>query len=232
MKKALFITGTDTGVGKTIIAGGLAIGFRKKGLSVGVFKPVETGVEDSPLDALFLKRCAECNLSLEKIVPYRFKEPLAPAVAAKRQKTKIDIFLIKKIFDEIKGEFDITLVEGAGGLLVPLCDSFTYADFALFLSIPVLVVARASLGTINHTLLTIRVARAMGIKIIGVIINRYPKAPDIAELTNPEVISSLGDVEVLELVGELDGVSTDRNIFNGMKDFPWEKLAEKVIRRI
>lgn len=232
MGKALFITGTDTGVGKTLVTGGMALGFRRAGKPVGMFKPAESGVERGAVDTMFLKRCAELDAPLERIAPYQLKEPLAPAVAAERENIKIELSYLKESLERWRGAFPITLVEGAGGLLVPLCRNLTYADLALHLGLPVLVVARAGLGTINHSLLTIRMARAMGLKVVGVVINRYPKEPGIAEVTNPQVISSLGDTQVLELVPEFQGVCIEEGHLGDMEHFSWEILAEEVWRRI
>lgn len=230
--KALLVTGTDTGVGKTVVAGGLALGFRALGLSPGVFKPAESGVKDEPRDGLFLKRCGEPKESIREIVPFILREPLAPAVAAEREGIIIDLQVIKDRLESMKTKYPVTLVEGAGGLLVPLVGSFTYGNLACFLDLPILVVARPSLGTINHTLLTIRVARAMGLKVLGVVISGYPSDPSVAEKTNPQVIEALGDVEILALVPALTGVDTEKGETVGMRAYHWRDLANRVWERL
>ena len=199
--RGLFITGTDTNVGKSIVTGGLAAILRERGVKVGVMKPVETGClqEDgcfSPADGQFLKEMAGVDLPLEMIVPYRFKEPLAPSVAAAREGVEIDAnYLIKK-FEEISDHYDYILVEGAGGLLVPLCQRFFFIDLIKRLKLPLLVVSRTTLGTINHTLLTIRVARAEQVAVAGIVMNNLSPEKNIATETNPEIIAHLVDVPI------------------------------------
>ncbi len=230
--KALLVTGTDTGVGKTVVAGGLALGFRALGLRPGVFKPAESGVEDGPRDGLFLKQCGEPGESISEIVPFILGEPLAPGVAAEREGVVIDLQAIKEGLKVMRMKYPVTLVEGAGGLLVPLVGSFTYGDLARFLDLPLLVVVRPSLGAINHTLLTIRVARAMGLKVLGAVVSGYPSDPSVAEETNPQVIEALGNVEMLALIPALAGVDTERGEMGEMDSYPWRDLAKRVWERL
>ncbi len=232
MGKALMVTATDTGVGKTVVAGGLAVGFRRMGLQTGVFKPAESGVVGEPLDALFLKMCSNTPRSLEEVVPYTLREPLAPAVAAEREGVGIDLVLIGGRFRKWIEAYPITLVEGAGGLLVPLTGSFTYADLARWLDLPLLIVSRPSLGTINHTLLTVRVARAMGLRVLGVVISGYPEEPGVAEETNPAVIERMGHVKVLALIPYIPGLSTEKGELGDLEVYPWEELAAEVWERL
>jgi len=230
--KALLVTGTDTGVGKTVVAGGLALGFRELGLNPGVFKPAESGVKDEPRDGLFLKRCGKPKESIREIVPFTLREPLAPGVAAEREGIIIDLQVIKEGLNLIRMKHPVTLVEGAGGLLVPLVGSFTYGDLARFLDLPILVVVRPSLGTINHTLLTVRMARAMGLKVLGIVVSGYPSDPSVAEKTNPQVIEALGNVRMLALIPKLAGVDTERGEMEGMTSYPWRDLAKRVWERL
>ncbi|MGH7929640.1 MAG: dethiobiotin synthase, partial [Candidatus Binatia bacterium] len=130
MSKGVFITGTDTGVGKTFFACALAAYLKDLGYKIGVMKPAETGCDAgdgkiAPLDALALKEASGCDLPLEKICPYQFREPLAPSVAAEREGRQIDINRLMDAYHEISSAHDITLVEGAGGLMVPLLPSYT-----------------------------------------------------------------------------------------------------------
>ncbi len=187
------VTGTDTGVGKTYVACGIIRALKRMGVRVHPFKPVETGCSSVPEDALALAEAA--GVSPEDVVAYTFREPLAPAVAERLEGGKIDVMRIISRFRELEGSSDVVLVEGAGGLLVPITGSFTYADLAALLGIPVLVVARSRLGTINHTLLTLRVLRAYGLRELGVVVNGY-RGEDTAERTNPEVIRELGHCRV------------------------------------
>ncbi|MBI5198532.1 MAG: dethiobiotin synthase [Nitrospirae bacterium] len=203
MSKGIFITGTDTGVGKTVIAGALAIALKDRGYSVGVMKPVETGCKKSgkrliPSDAIFLKKASRSRDSLDLINPYRFKTPLAPAVASELEGVRIDISRILKAYHTLNKKHDIVIVEGAGGILVPVYKDYLFIDLIRDLTIPVVVVARPGLGTINHTLLTIRCAQEYGIPVIGFILN-YSKdlKPDPSENTNPLVIKRLSNVPLI-----------------------------------
>lgn len=205
MGKGLFITGTDTGVGKTFVGGLLASLLRRRGIKVGVMKPVETGCprQDGvldPQDALFLKEKAESQDPLKEIVPYAFELPAAPAVAAAREGIKIDLRRISDTFALLAKRHDLTLVEGAGGLLVPLTENADNASLILTLGIPALIVARANLGTINHTLLTVRWALHLGIEVLGVLIN-HPSGPiSDAEQANLEALLVRLSVPLLGIV--------------------------------
>lgn len=198
----LFITGTDTGVGKTVVAGAIAAWFRRRGARVGVFKPVATGCERRreglvSADAEFLAHCADSPHPLDLICPQRYVEPLAPAVAAERSGQPLDWAAVQRALDLICRDSDVIIVEGVGGVMVPLDAEHTVVDLVQWLRVPTVVVARAGLGTINHTLLTLNALRPAG-AICGVVINRYPaENPGIAEETNPRMINKWGRVPVL-----------------------------------
>jgi dethiobiotin synthetase len=189
----LFVTGTDTGVGKTWVACRLAEALRREGLRVGVFKPAESGDGG---DAAALAQAAGCMLPLSLIRPYRFKRPLAPAVAADLEGKKVSLSLIKQAYGVVSEVSDWTLVEGAGGLLVPYAKGLDGAGVAKALGLPLLIVARAGLGTINHTLLTLEAARKRRLKVLGVLLNGKVKAGDSSVRTNAQVIAKLGKVPV------------------------------------
>jgi dethiobiotin synthetase len=204
MKKAYFITGTDTGVGKTLITGGIAGALVERGLKVGVMKPVETGCYEQngdlfPADAMFLKEEVEPEVPLDIVNPYRFKEPLAPSVAARIEEVEIDLRKIKKCFLELSRGKDVVLVEGAGGLLVPLNHKKTSADLIKLLKLKLVVVAASRLGVLNHTLLTVRHAEELGIKVAGVIMNHPEPSADLSINYNMEELKRLG----VPIIGEL-----------------------------
>ena len=199
MGKALFITGTDTGVGKTFFACALASYLKASNYKVGVMKPAETACDAgngklSPRDAIALKEASGCELALQKICPYPFAEPLAPSVAAEREGLRIDIDRLRELCEEITGAHDITLVEGAGGLMVPLLPSYTYADFARVLKLPVIVVASNKLGVINHLLLTLEHASCKDLQVLGYVLNQLDATPSLAAETNREALFSLTGV--------------------------------------
>lgn len=199
--RGLFVTGTDTGVGKTIVAGGLAAILRKKGVDVGVMKPVETGCKVaggkhiSP-DAEFLRIMSGVQDPLETIAPYRFRKPLAPAVAAQLDGVHISAHKLIHHFEALSARYDFTLVEGAGGLLVPLEGKLFILDLIKLLKLPILIVARADLGTINHTLLTVRCAGDEKVPIAGIVLNTPSSKRSLAAKTNREVIQGLTDVPI------------------------------------
>ena len=202
MTKGIFVTGTDTGVGKTLVAASLAAWLRGQGYRIGVMKPVETGCREHggalvPQDALRLQESAGSSEPLDKICPYRFAEPLAPSIAAERAGRKIDVDLLLNRYDEISGAYDLTLVEGAGGLMVPLLPGYTYAEFARVLKLPLLVVAANKLGAINHLLLTLEHASCRGVSAIGYVLNRVTKEESLAVQTNREVLFGLAGVPCL-----------------------------------
>ena len=183
----LFILGTGTEVGKTAVAAGLAAALRRRGLDVGVMKPVATGVSDAVgEDAAWLRRAAGVGDPIEQVSPYRFRVPAAPAVA--RGRTRIDLAVVRRAYEALAARHEIVLVEGIGGLLVPLDDRRTVADLAQALDLPVLLVACAQLGTINHTLLTVEQARGAGLDLLGLVLNGRPRRPSVAERTNPAVL--------------------------------------------
>lgn len=212
-KKGFFITGTDTGVGKTYIAAALIRLLKGMGLRVGAMKPFESGClgDTAPADGAFLKEMAEMEEPLNEVVPYTFKAPLAPITAAALEGTSIDMNKVKSGFERLGKKYDAVIVEGIGGLLVPISgdhcncigrDSGYYVlDLALELGLPLVVVARPSLGTINHTLLTLRCALEARAEVAGVVINHQCPASSegIAERTSPSAIESLSPVP---LIGE------------------------------
>jgi dethiobiotin synthetase len=194
-----FVTGTDTGVGKTLVAGALARVLRERGLPVGVAKPVQSGnlAADPEGDAMVLRRLAGVADPPEVICPCAFAAPLAPLVAARLESRTIEPGPILDAVDALGRRYGALLVEGAGGLLVPVGEDWTIADLARLLKLPLLVVARAGLGTVNHTLLTVEAARQRGLEVAGVVLNAGADPPDASAATNPELIETFGDVPVL-----------------------------------
>lgn len=175
MTQGIFVTGTDTGVGKTVVTAALAAALRQRGYRVGVMKPAESGCPEQdgrlmPQDALFLRAAAGCDAPLDVINPYTLVAPLAPALAAELEGVTIALEHIQACYAHLADSHDIVLVEGAGGLLVPLTAEATMLDLAVALGLPILVVARNVLGVINHTALTVAVARQRT-RVLGMILN-------------------------------------------------------------
>ena len=221
MKAALFITGTDTEVGKTVVAAGLALAFRNHGLDVGVMKPAATGCRSHrgrliAEDVEYLVSASGAEDERELICPYMLREPLAPEVAAKFDGVRIDIRKITRAFKELLRRHEILIVEGAGGVFVPIKRNYFMIDLITELSSPMIVVARPGLGTINHTLLTREVARERKIDVMGIIINNYVERPSLAERTNPDVIRRYAGTELLGIMSHLKGVSVTKMTYGGL----------------
>lgn len=207
MKKGIFVSGTDTGVGKTVIAAALVRSLLRRGLRVAVLKPVETGCERSadglvPADGMFLREAAGLDLPVGEIVPFRYATPVAPFVAARiegRAQPAGEVVLAA--YERLASDHDFVVVEGAGGLMVPISDQgggYFMLDLVRDLGLPLVLVAGTRLGTINHTLLSIRLAAASGVAVAGVVLNQV-SAPvnDCAEQTNPALLRELLTVPVI-----------------------------------
>ncbi len=200
-RRGIFVTGTDTGVGKTVVAAALARLLRLKGANVGVMKPVTSGCREEggrliSDDALLLSRAAGLSCD-DDTSPYLFREPLAPSEAARLDGVRIDLDRIGECYDRLAARHDAVIVEGAGGLLVPLTENLLTTDLVRALDLPILVVARPSLGTVNHTLLTCYCAAQMGLAVAGVVVNNFPETPCLAEQVSPRQIGALSGVPLL-----------------------------------
>jgi dethiobiotin synthetase len=199
--EGVFITGTDTEVGKTLIAAGLVVALQDQGIDVGVMKPLESGAlsfESAPIprDAFYLREIAGVEDDLELINPYCFQIPLAPGVAAEQEGVEVDLEQIKEAYEELKGRHQFMVVEGAGGLLVPIAKDTLLPKLIKLLDLPLLVVARSSLGTINHTLLTLAYCQQEGLEVVGIVINKSTLDADPAEESNPHYITQFGRASV------------------------------------
>ena len=194
--KTIFVAGTDTGVGKTVVAGALAAALKLRGYSVGVMKPVACG---SPEDAEFLIACAGSDDPLDTVMPVYLKNPLSPNVAAKIEKKKIDLGKITDAFKLLrKKKYDYLVVEGCGGLLVPITDDFFVVDLIKTLRAETVLVSRSGLGAINHTLLSLEALRQRRLAPKGVVFNRLQGGEwSVPERTNPETVARVGRVTSL-----------------------------------
>jgi dethiobiotin synthetase len=209
--QGIFVTGTDTGVGKTLVASALARFLAERGKKVGVMKPVETGVADSSTtgaDAELLMWASDSREEIERISPYRLARPLAPSLAAEQEGIRIDLDVLTGAARRLGESHDFLLIEGAGGLMVPLSGGLLMADLIRRLGLPLLVVCRPGLGTINHTLLTVFCARTMNLPIAGFIINGMPLQPGPAEESAPHTLASLASADLLGVLSHVEG--TDR----------------------
>lgn len=230
---AVLVTGTDTGIGKTLVAGAIGNWFHRRGYRVSVLKPCATGCVRRreglvSEDAEFLAHCAEARFPLDVICPQCYAEPLAPAVAAERARQPLDWEAINRSISAMSRESDVMVVEGVGGLMVPMDAKHTFRDVAVWLGAPAVVVARPGLGTINHTLLTVEALRRAEVPVAGVVINRYPaENAGVAEETNLRSIERWGKVPVLCVVPDekLGGLQLPAGIVSAIATVDWEKHA-------
>jgi len=201
--RGVFVTATDTEVGKTFVAAGLAKGLKDLGLDVGVMKPVASGgrrTKDGLVsdDALELAKAAQATDEPTLVNPVCLEAPLAPLVAARLEGSRVDLGAVWQAYETLAGRHDFLVVEGVGGLLVPIDEGATVLDLIAMLRLPALVVARPGLGTINHTLLTVRYAREHGVDVIGLVINvAEPVETGQAVETNPGVLEEWARAPVL-----------------------------------
>jgi dethiobiotin synthetase len=187
----LLVTGTDTGVGKTVIAAALVLALRERRVRAIGFKPVETGVgPDEEGDSDVLAKAS--GLSERRATPLlRLREPLAPAVAADRARTALSVPDLEQRIQDMRGLGLSIVVEGAGGLLAPLAWTYTALDLAERMGLDVVIAARAGLGTLNHVCLTAEALRARGVRLRGVVLNGRLEPPPLAERTNPDALRRL-----------------------------------------
>lgn len=196
----LFVTGTGTEVGKTVVAAALARTLAAEGKRVAVFKPCVTGLDEGgEADHELLRRAAGSNQSDDEVAPYRYDPPASPHLAAAQAGEEIDPARLRKTARAAAGDADALVCEGVGGLLVPLAPGYSVRDLAADLGYPVVIAAGPGLGTINHTLLTIESARAAGLDVAAVVLTPWPEAPTEVEASNRETIAALGRVAVLTL---------------------------------
>ena len=211
LPSGIFITGTDTGVGKTVVTAALARSLDQSGKSATVMKPLQTGTELPSLSDLeFVEKVTGKSYPVEGHCPYRFPQPLSPLAASKLEGREISIDKIKDAFCRLSAAHDIVLVEGAGGLLVPILESYTMADLARDLGSPLVVVARPGLGTLNHTTLTVEFAKSRGLSVLGIVINNFPVEPDLAEKTNPALLAEMTSLPILGVLENDPSLSVEK----------------------
>ncbi|WP_413374873.1 dethiobiotin synthase [Alkalihalobacillus sp. 1P02AB] len=227
--RGIFVTGTDTGVGKTVISSGIAAVLKEEGIDIGVFKPMLSGINRSnPMsDTAWLKRMSNTSLTLEEITPFQFEKPLAPAIAQELEGTNIKLEDIIKNWKQIRKKHNYFIIEGAGGIAVPLGQGFLVSDLIKALDLPVLIVARSQLGTINHTFLTIEYAKRLGLSVIGVIINGMNDNPNLFEDRNPLLLKQMSNIPILGITPKITDL-TDESIKSLVKKYVDIDVIKKV----
>ncbi len=200
--RGLFVTGTDTGVGKTVLAAAIVAALRAEGVGVTALKPVITGLDepapgDWPHDHELLARVAGQGPS--EVAPLRYGPPVSPHLAAELSGRTIALEDLEQVIQETAAGAEIVVVEGVGGLLVPLSEAYDVRALARRFGMPLLIAARPGLGTINHTLLTLEAARAASIEVACVVLTPWPREPNTIERSNRATIAKLGQVDVAVL---------------------------------
>lgn len=202
----IFITGTDVNVGKTFVTAGLAALMQSLGYKTGVYKPFQCGAHETNgfLMAPDLAYVKQVDAFVDTACTYLMKSTAAPALAAEIEKINIDTNLIAKDYNLLNNKCELVITEGTGGICSPVSSSLLTSDIVKFLNLPLIIIAKPDLGTINHTLLTINHAQQQGLNIRGVIINRYPQGSEnIAIRTLPRLIEEYSDVKVLGIIKDI-----------------------------
>lgn len=201
--RGAFVTGTGTGVGKSVVAAAICAALADRGARVAAFKPVVTGLDDAPAgwppDHELLALAASAGQGPEDVAPYRFGPPTSPHLAAELAGVAVEPQELETAADAAGRGADALVVEGVGGLLVPLSPDYLVRDLASSLGLPLIVAASPALGTINHTLLTLEAARAAGLDVAAVVMTPWPATPSVVEASNRETLRRIGDVPVVGL---------------------------------
>jgi dethiobiotin synthetase len=207
MGHGIFITGTDTGVGKTLVSAALALALKKLGCTVGVMKPIETGVFASKTgqsDAARLRSVIDSEEQLGAVCPYQFALPVAPLAAAQAEGQEIDPRTIRKIYRLMAARYDCTVVEGVGGVFVPITPSTDVVDLIVQLRLPAVVVGRSGLGGINHARLTIEALRRKSIPIAALVLNQtQPTRSTLARVQERTTVTLLRKQAGIPVLGPL-----------------------------
>jgi dethiobiotin synthetase len=205
--RGLFITGTDTGVGKTIVACGLVRLLRKRCIDVGVMKPFATGNQIysrnfKSQDTELLAAAANVGDMDDDLNPVYFPIAASPLMASMITKNHVSLKSVLSVFQRIRRRHEFVVVEGIGGIMVPLTNSYLLGDFVKLLGLQLIVVSRPNLGSVNHTLLTVNACKKYGLDIVGIIINRMPTKPDIVESMTPQFIRKLTGIPIIAIIPE------------------------------
>ncbi|ODS32414.1 MAG: dethiobiotin synthase [Candidatus Scalindua rubra] len=206
MEKGVFVTGSDTGVGKTVIAGAIAAAIKAHGLDVGVMKPISTGAKEIEgklvsEDARYLKNIIDSTDDDDLVNPIRLKPALAPTIAASKTDITIDLEKVWKAFKELADKHDFVVVEGIGGLMVPIDNTLLVADMVQKMDLALVIASKHYLGTINHTLLTLEYAKSRNLRVKGIVINMLKNGKDfVREIEKYSSVPVLGTIPFKENV--------------------------------
>lgn len=212
------VMGTDTGVGKTVVAAAIALAARAQGRTVAPLKPAQTGWDGViPGDAVVVARALGLDEPLDAICPYRLRDPLAPLVAAQREGVRLDPGVVVAAYRALAARYDLVVVEAAGGAAVPFSDGVDMAGLAGLLDLPVVVAMRPGLGTINHTLLTLEALHRRGLTVLGTVISGYPDDPGLDALTNPPLLARISPVPLLGVIPHDPVIDVDAGLLGDLQ---------------
>jgi dethiobiotin synthetase len=224
--RGIFLTGTDTHVGKTVLTAALGVALKKKGFRLGVMKPVETGIHLSrpelETDGSRLHKLLATDDPSDMVTPYQFSNPLAPLAASRKAQQPIDYALIKNRYQELSRNCDLLLVEGAGGVMVPLTEQQTVRDLIVYLELPCIVVSRPTLGSVNHTLLTLEALRDQKIQVLAIVLNQTTSAlrSEVEKLQIESTSQLIREFSSVPVVGRIP--------FEPLLETDWEQGVRKL----
>ena len=224
--RGVFISATDTGVGKTLVTAALVSHLRQRGIDIGVMKPVETGVSRSARarsDSARLRRAAECHDPMAEVCPYVFRLPMAPLSAARAEHKIIRLATILRAFHALCQKHDFVAVEGVGGVHVPITDSIDGLDLMQRMGLPVIVVGRSGLGGINHAVLTLHALRQRNVPVIALVLNQpMPVRTKVARMQEQSTVTLLQRLAKVPVVGPVPYSSRIQHNWNdGMIPLAW-----------
>jgi dethiobiotin synthetase len=224
--RGVFITATDTGVGKTLVASALVAHLRQRGIDIGVMKPIETGVSRSTKtqsDGVRLRQAAGSHDPMAEVCPYVFRLPVAPLSAARAERKTIRMATILQAFRTLHQKHDLLVVEGAGGVHVPMTETVDGLDLMERMGLPVIVVGQSGLGGVNHALLTLAALRQRKIPIVALVLNRLrPVRTKIARAQEQSTVTLLRRLAKVPLVGPLPySAGVTQNWNDGMIQLAW-----------
>ncbi|MBI2195330.1 MAG: dethiobiotin synthase [Planctomycetes bacterium] len=231
----IFVTATDTGVGKTVVCAGILDALARRGVRAGFMKPVASGTAVGEhgrysADARFLARAAGLQSEGPEHNPLCFEKPLSPLAASEQEGRVVDLSPVWSAWERLRARHPFMLVEGIGGVLVPITQRYFVLDLMKDFGLPALVVARAGLGTINHTLLTLEAIRSRGIPVRGVVLNSAQRASDASAATNADVISRCSGTPILAELPFLPGLDVEAGRQAGLSQFPgFLALARRLV---
>jgi dethiobiotin synthetase len=230
--RSVFITGTDTNVGKTVVTAAIVVALRQRNIALGVMKPVETGCEisDDHSDAGRLREIAGMAEPLELIAPYRFTAPLVPLAAAHEAGSKVDLAKIHEAYQTVAARYSHVLIEGIGGVRVPITEEGEVIDLIRALASQTVVVGRAALGGVNHAMLTVEALQRRDIPLLAVVLNSAGSAHAMQVTSTVSMLKQLAGVPVLGPLPRLRGMETDWNRTIGLlaQDVTIQRLADLV----